>query len=209
MTDLCGAVLAGGQSRRMGGPKSSLRVGGRTFLECAVGLLESVCSDVWVSVGSDIEARRWAEMWDYRVLFDAEPHGGPLAGIHSALIARPEAAWLIVAVDMPLLSEEALEILLRGRDQYAQATAFRRPDVGGPEPLCTIWEPGTSAVVDSCVASGRLSVTASLLQLHVRLIPPPDEMVLRNVNTPQDLEAIRARLREPCLRETEGQRSSS
>ena len=69
---------------------------------------------------------------------------GPIVGIRSALAANPNVAWLVLACDLPFLSDAALSQLLRERDPAAVATAYRSTHDGLPEPLCAIWEPAAA-----------------------------------------------------------------
>ena len=196
MRPLFGCVLAGGESRRMGAPKALLEVDGRSFLERTVELLSAVTSQVFISAGP---AHREAPTAGarYPVLYDVVAGGGPLSGIAAALGARRNVAWLFVAVDMPLLTRAALLQLVGAREQAGrdtprrQVTAFRSPRTGGPEPLCSIWEPDTLPVVLDCMNRGERSVTRCLGKLSVQLADPVDERTLWNANTPADLKALR------------------
>jgi len=69
---------------------------------------------------------------------------GPIAGIRAALAAHPRSAWLVLACDLPYLSDAALDYLLRQRDVTAFATAYKSAHDGLPEPLCAIWEPSAA-----------------------------------------------------------------
>jgi len=76
---------------------------------------------------------------------DAHENLGPIAGLLAAQARHPEAAWLMLACDLPLLDELTLAHLVRSRAPERVATAYRSSHDGLPEPLCAIWEPRTAA----------------------------------------------------------------
>ena len=186
MSPLFGIVLAGGRSRRMGTPKPALDAGGRSFLEHTIGLLRAVCREVWVSRAPDTVLDVPAGA--HGVLVDDEPDGGPLVAIRTALNFRTGVAWLVVAVDMPLLTADALARLAASRAPGYEATAFRNPETDGPEPLCTIFETSARRTLTECADSGERSVRRALSRLETRLVEPVDDRILWNANTPEDLE---------------------
>ncbi len=136
---LYGLVLAGGRSTRMRRDKAALAYQGRTQLERAMALLSAHVARAFVSVradqGSDAVRARFAQ------IRDAHENLGPIAGVLAAQAQHPEAAWLVLACDLPLLDEATLAHLLRARDPARSATAYRSSHDGLPEPLCAIYEP--------------------------------------------------------------------
>ena len=116
------------------------------------GTSTAVFVSVRASQGSDPARAR------YPLIVDSVPGQGPIVGIRSAIAAHPGSAWLVVACDLPFLSDQALSQLLAERDPAASATAFRSVHDGLPEPLCAIWEP-KAAARNRCVP-GRQAGTA-------------------------------------------------
>ncbi len=132
-------VLAGGLSTRMGRDKALLIYNGELQVRRVASMLDRLAPPTYVSVRSaQTEDPAFAGL---RLLADRQEGIGPLAGILSAFREEPSSAWLIVAVDMPFLSEITLLRLLENRDPSAFATAFRNPQIKQPEPVCTIYEP--------------------------------------------------------------------
>ena len=188
---LAGLVLAGGRSTRMQRDKATLDFGGETQLARAVRLVRAHAPDTFVSVRAD--QREEAERARWPQIVDRLADVGPAAGILAALEARPDCAWLVVAVDLPLLDAATLGRLVALRDASAPATAYRSAGDGLPEPLCAIWEPGSRAEIAEFIAAGRNCPRKFLLSHAAKLIDliAPDALV--NVNTPADLEAARTR----------------
>jgi len=50
------------------------------------------------------------------------------------------ASWLVVACDLPLITDQTIFTLLKNRDPKKTATAFLSTKDALPEPLCAIWE---------------------------------------------------------------------
>lgn len=184
---LYGLVLAGGRSRRMGRDKAHLRHGEESQLARAVRLLGYVAEPVYVSAradqAADPERARFAQIVDrYEDL-------GPIAGILSAFDHAPDAAWLVLACDLPNVDEETLATLIAARDPGRPFTAYRSSSNDLPEPLCAIWEPGSRELVDAFVADGIACPRKMMIRSDTRLIAQPDPRMLDNVNTPEDLGA--------------------
>jgi len=188
---LAGLVLAGGRSTRMQRDKATLEVGGETQLARAVRLVGEHVEETFVSVRADqcseAERARWPQVVDR--LADV----GPAAGILAALETRPDHAWLVVAVDLPLLDAATLGRLVAQRDPALLATAYRSPDDGLPEPLCAIWEPASREPLASFLAGGRSCPRKFLLMHAARLLDLAAPDALANVNTPADYAAVLAR----------------
>ncbi len=180
-----GLVLAGGHSSRMQSDKAALAYEGQPQLQRAYELLASCCTQAFVSVRTDQQRDELRTRWPQIV--DQHADLGPLAGIASAQAKHPEVAWLVIACDMPLLDEQALQSLLQQRDPTRFASAYRGSDQQ-PEPLCAIWEPKSAAPIRSAIAAGKLSPRALLQAGDTLLLGPTDLQVLNNVNTIDDYQ---------------------
>jgi molybdopterin-guanine dinucleotide biosynthesis protein A len=128
------------------------------------------------------------------MIVDSALGHGPIVGIRSALAAYPEAAWLVLACDLPFLSDAVLERLLAERDPSALATAYRSASDGLPEPLCALWEPAAAAALDAYLSGGGRCPRKFLIGHGARLLDPIDEHALDNVNTPEEYAQARQAL---------------
>ncbi len=189
---LYGLLLAGGRSSRMQTDKAAIAYGQRPQLEQAFELLAPRVGLAFVSVRADqIRDRLRAA---FPQIVDGATGAGPIAGIIAAQARHPEAAWLVLACDLPLLDRATLDQLIAGRDALRLATAFRGVSEGLPEPLCAIYEPASRGPILAHVASGRDCPRKFLLAHEVRLLDPVHARALDNANSPQDFEAMRAAL---------------
>jgi len=186
LAPLRGLVLAGGQSSRMGVDKASLQLGGVSLLDRAVHILHKVVDEVYVSIGAgqaDDPARR-----KYPVIVDELNNVGPAAGLLAAHLSYPDAAWLVIACDMPLLDDTSLQCLRDGRDGQSPATALTAVADGPAEPLCAIYEPGTlAAFLKHVCAGGNPSPRAWLAGVGTRIIAAPESAALGSANTQAEL----------------------
>lgn len=203
--DVLGAILVGGRSRRMGFPKATMRVRGRSVLSSLAELLASRLGEVWAigTLPSGIELPRFLG-WQ----LDHRPGYGPLGGIVTALgIARGKRikkgemghaghkearAVLVLACDVPGLGGEAIDLLLGGRRPDRLVSALGNPTTGRLEPLAAVYEPDAFEEVNQALENGLLSPTKLLQFLRTHEIETPVKIAnqLTNVNTPRDLRGI-------------------
>ena len=103
---LTAAVLAGGQSRRMGTDKALLPLvpGGPPLLRLVLDRVAAVTDDVLVVASG----RPGYDAFGVPVVPDRFPDGGTLGGIATAIGAADGANVLVVACDMPFLSTALL-----------------------------------------------------------------------------------------------------
>jgi len=187
-----GLILAGGSSTRMQRDKAALKYRGSSQLDRAFELAGRHVPEVFLSVRADqtldpMRAQR-------RMIVDAIAGEGPIIGIRSALAAFPRVAWLVLACDLPFLSDEAVDYLLRKRDSAGVATAYRSAHDGLPEPLCAIWEPAAAAALAEYQAGGGHCPRKFLIRHAVPLLEPLDRRALDNVNTPEEYAQATAAL---------------
>lgn len=188
---LLGLVLAGGRSSRMGSDKAAIRYGKQTQLQLAVELVRQFAQETFVSVRPDQVSDPLRQ--GFAQIVDSGDVEGPAAGIRAAQLARPDAAWLVVACDLPRLTTATVGHLIAHRDPSRVATAFRSSHDGLPEPLCAIYEPAAGAALQAFLATGRNCPRKFLINSDTLLLTQPDPEALDNVNTPDELAAARAR----------------
>ena len=181
---LYGLVLAGGSSTRMQRDKAALQYQGRTQLDRTLELARRHTAEAFVSVRAEQTTDPTRSR--HRMIVDSVADKGPIAGIRSAFAVHPQAAWLVLACDLPFLSDAVVESLLRERDASVFATAYKSAHDGLPEPLCAVWEPASAAALADYQAAGGHCPRKFLLRHAARLLEPLDARALDNVNTPQE-----------------------
>lgn len=184
---LFGLVLAGGASTRMQRDKAAIDYHGQSQLHWTFHLLTHVCAATFVSVRPD--QREEPTRAGLPQIVDRQPGIGPIAGISAALHAHPKAAWLVVACDLPFLSEQTLRYLIEHRDPSKLATVFKSSHDGLPEPLCAIWEPASREPLLAHIAAGKQCPRKFLINADALLLDLPDARSLDNVNTADEYRA--------------------
>jgi molybdopterin-guanine dinucleotide biosynthesis protein A len=191
---LRGLVLAGGQSRRMRADKALIDYHGKPQLHWVVELITPWCRSVHVSVRVD-QANEPVRA-GLPMIVDGRADAGPIAGIIAAQECDPDAAWLVVACDLPFLNARTIEYLIGQRASDGIATAYRSAHDGLPEPLCAIWEPASRPLVVAAVEQERYCPRSLLASAGAVLLDLPDANALDNVNTREELAHARTRLAE-------------
>ncbi|MDP8983468.1 MAG: NTP transferase domain-containing protein [Pseudomonadota bacterium] len=187
-----GLILAGGLSSRMHRDKAVLLYRGKSQLDRAFELASRHLPRVFVSVrpAQVTEPTRASKP----LIVDSVAGAGPIVGIRSALAAHPEAAWLVLACDLPFLSDAALARLLAERDPSMLATAYVSAHDGLPEPLCAVWEPAAGPALAAYQSGGGPCPRKFLRSHPTRLLEPHDRRALDNINTPEEYSTARGAL---------------
>lgn len=190
-SELNGLVLAGGMSLRFGSDKGKINWHGKDQRTYVAELLQPFCAGVFISCR---ESQQQELSGSIPLLTDTFTGLGPFGAILSAFRKKPDAAWLVVACDLPLIDEGLLRFLVSHRNQAAIATAFKSPHDGLPEPLITIWEPKSYAVMLSFLAQGHSCPRKVLMNSEATIIQPPFPEALINVNTQEEFKVAKAML---------------
>lgn len=153
-------------------------------------------------VSNDPDAAQWFP--SMRIVGDATPGLGPLAGIATALRAANGAAVLVIAWDMPFVTAP----LMRGMRAVGELASAAVIPSHGPahihEPLCAYYPASALDVCEQLLAAGERRASALRDALPaVTTIPErvllehgePDRLFL-SVDSPQQLEEIGGTLPE-------------
>lgn len=178
-----GLVLSGGKSTRMGKDKSLIAYHeGKPQRQYVYDLLSECCEIVFTSCRQEQEVPK-----HLNPLADRYDFGGPINGILSAFALHPDKAWLVLAVDMPNVTSQALQTLLSQRDQNCLATCFFNPQENAPEPLLTLWEPAAFPLLLKNAEEGNISPRSFLRSPEVKHIVVQDLTLFENINFPHQL----------------------
>ncbi len=187
------AILAGGQSRRMGRDKAWIDLGdGRPLVRRVIDAVSVVADDVLI-VANDERYRTLGP----RVVPDAHPGAGVLGGIATAIASARHPAVIVVACDMPFVRPEALRSLVALADGWDAVVPLVR---GERHPLHALYTRGCLVLFEQAIVAGRLRVISALEELRVRTLGEaelsavdPGLVSVTNVNTPEELAELRGR----------------
>jgi molybdopterin-guanine dinucleotide biosynthesis protein A len=183
------AILAGGESRRLGTRhKARLRLGGASVLDRQLALLGKVVGRT-IIIADDQEVYGG---YGVPVVADLAPHRGALGGLYTAVQAAGTDRTLVIACDMPFLTEPLVAYLV----EAGRAVDIAIPRTSrGYEPLCATYSRRTAAELLRLIEEKqfKLSEVALIPGLIVREIGPeelapfgPADVLFFNINTPDD-----------------------
>ena len=180
---LCGLVLTGGWSAPRRPDQVPLPNGGRSQIQHCYEMLRPYCEATYLLNQSD-QSRTVGHPGIPRI-HDEWGDIGPIGGILSAFRYRPEAAWLVVACNLPFIDDGAIDQLIRSRSPSLAATCFLRLEDSTPEPMCAIYEPSCHERLIESVQQGALSPRTALMSSAIQGVIPASRWTLREVNSPE------------------------
>lgn len=180
-------VLAGGQSRRMGEDKTQIDYHGQPQARYVAELCRRLGLDPHISCRPE----QRADFAGLPQVVDRFVDMGPFGGICSAFLQDPDAAWLVLASDLPFVDEHLLRALIEARDARRMATAVRDQEKPFPEPLIAIYEPRAYQRLLGFLSLGYSCPRKMLINSDVALLEWSDSQHLANINTPEELAEAR------------------
>ena len=189
---LYGLALVGGKSQRMKKDKGSLDYFGKAQGHHVYDLLNEVCDKTYISLREEQSDLSYLNGLEDHCLSDRFLNMGPLGGLLTAFQKHPEASWLVLACDLPYISKENLESLIKGRNYFKKATCFKNPEKGWPEPLCTIYEPSAVKVFHQYLSLGVVCPRKVLMNMPHELLEVTSDLTLQNINTPEGYEEVKS-----------------
>ena len=198
-----GVLLAGGQSRRMGGGDKTLRVlDGVSLLERVIARLQPQVDALVLNANGD--PARFAE-FALPVVADSIPDfAGPLAGVLAGLdwaaVHRPDCAFIAsVATDAPFLPVD-LVARLTAAHKAAEADLACAASAGRAHPVVGLWPLRLREDLRRAIVDDRIRKVDEWTARH-RLVTVPfaDRPIdpFFNANRPEDLEAAAELLKFP------------
>lgn len=193
------AILAGGQSRRMGQDKALLRVGTRSLLEIVAERVRPIGTELFVVASSRSEY----EALGFRVVPDLRPGSGSLGGIYTGLSVARSERCLVVGCDMPFLNRPLLDYMCQlplDYDVLVPALGGERSVQGGDrtyETLHAIYARTALPAIERRIEAGAFKIADLIGDVRAREI---DEVAVRrfdpelrsffNANTPDDFAFV-------------------
>lgn len=179
-------ILAGGKSSRMQVDKATISYHGEQPHEHYIAsLCQQMGLETYLSKSYTFAAD---EAYGLPVLKDRLVDMGPLGAILTAFMQDPDAAWLVLACDLPFVDVEMIEHLVQHRKQSAYGTAYRVEGEHFPEPLMAIYEPKIYQRMLRFLSLGYACPRKVLINSDVHLLPLTDRTKAYNANTPEERE---------------------
>ncbi|MGH9758715.1 MAG: molybdenum cofactor guanylyltransferase, partial [Candidatus Acidiferrales bacterium] len=188
-----GFILAGGDSSRMGRPKALLEIAGEPIILRLARLIRNATGREAGIIGTGAQAAN-----GLLVLPDDWPGAGPLGGIATALW-HSECDWnLILACDLPYLTQDWLAHLIE-RGRASTADALIPMNDRGAEPLCAMYHRRGAGPIRAALERGTRKVTEGLAGQRIERLERTEWKVFdsqgklfKNMNSPAEYEEARA-----------------
>ncbi len=186
--NICGIVVCGGQSTRMGKDKSMLVYHGLPQWAHMQHMLSDLCDGVYLSVNA-LQAAVLPQGLPLLEDLGAYRETGPMAALLTALHHLPGRNILLAGCDYPLLHLEELEHFLRFAAETPTAAAFYNEGERLYEPLLAFYPKTAGILAHQLFRSGNYSLQSLLRQLNARKYYPRDMNSVRSIDTPEQYEA--------------------
>ena len=190
-------ILAGGRARRMGGTdKGLIQIAGKAMVEWVVEALRPQCRDLLVNANR--HAQDYAMLSGCTVIADQIPdYAGPLAGMASGLHACHTQYLVTVPCDSPLIQADLVARLHQALvDEDADLSVAH--DGQRMQPVFAMIKCELEPSLLDFLADGGRKIDHWYKQHLTALANFRDcDAMFANINTPEDRDALEARLQEP------------
>lgn len=190
------AILAGGQSRRMGMDKALVLFQGKPLVKHVIERLPEVYDIILIARQPD----QYAAL-GIPVHADIVPDLGPIGGLRTALTLVQHDQVIVVGCDMPFINPLLLKKLLAMQtENHADAVVplWR----GKSQPLHAVYHRYCLPKIESALAAGTRRMQDLLDQIDTRWVNEAeyapletDGLAFTNMNTPADLEHASTEMR--------------
>jgi len=189
-SDVCGLILCGGQSSRMGHDKA--------FIEYHAVPQYQYLRDIFHIIGLQSllsckanQTTLFNEIDDLVIDDEKFVDAGPMCGLLSAFSKNENRSFLLVGCDYPLLTIKHLAILLSFKDFGYPAICFVRksnPDI--LEPLVTLYHYSCREKLFEYYNTGNRSLNKFLSSINAVKIVVSDEKFLKSFDSPGDFHSF-------------------
>ncbi len=197
--EITGILMVGGESRRMGKNKAFLEIDGRPLIERSLEVLSGACREVLIS-SREVNAYTG---YGFKVVPDIIKGKGPLGGLYSVMQQASYDYLFLVACDMPLLNEKAINFFYRKVENNIAVV----PDVLGKwHPLHAFYNKMLLSLIQDRIYEDKLSLIdlvkvckARIVGLTEEAMSDRDRKIIEqsfwNANTPEEWEFIRKKVK--------------
>lgn len=191
------AIIAGGQSRRMGRDKAFVDLAGKPLIEHVIERSADLGQAETILITN--KPAQYAHL-GLPMHSDILPDKGSLGGIYTALVQAQCPDVLALACDMPFVNSDLLRYLV---DLIRADIDIVVPRVDGyPQGLHAIYKATCIAPIAKQLAADRLKIIRFYDQMRVRYLDEteyaafdPQRRSFANLNTPQELAEAELLLR--------------
>ena len=183
------AIIAGGQSRRMGRDKAFVELAGKPLIEHVIERSADLKQAETILITNDPAQYQHLGLPMYSDVF---PGKGSLGGIYTALVQAKSPSSLVLACDMPFVNADLLRFMIQKMDDEGDIVV---PRVDGyPQGLHAIYKKTCIKPIAEQLAADQLKIIRFYDQMRVRYLDEsdyaahdPQARSFSNLNTPAEL----------------------
>lgn len=181
---LYGLVLCGGESSRMGSDKSLLTYYKKPQREHLYEMLQSFCSEVFIScsseqsAGMDINLPAITDLQLYRNI-------GPIGALLTAFSIYPDNDFIVTGCDYPFISGKDLVHFISSLKQNKPASAFYNCENDLYEPILAYYSSECCNLLKEQFRVKNYSLQYFLRSVEAEKYYPSDLNLLKNADTPE------------------------
>ena len=185
---ITGLILAGGLGRRMGGRDKGLQpFRGKPMAAWAIARLAPQVDALLINANQNLEAYA---AFGYPVIPDRiAGFAGPLAGLHTGLLACETPLLVTAPCDSPFLPEDLVGKLRAALEAAGADLAVAKTGTQ-PHPVFSLVRREVLDGLTAFLEAGGRKVDAWYAALKVAEVPFPDERAFANINTPEELNEL-------------------
>jgi molybdopterin-guanine dinucleotide biosynthesis protein A len=187
-------ILAGGKSSRLGQSKALQVIEGKSLIQWVVDRLAILSTEIIIATAHG-EAVPCSSAVRIKTVADIYPGKGPLAGIHSGLIASSSPRAIVVGCDTPFLSVSLLEYMTQTSSTFDVVVPRIKKKI---EPLCAVYSKNCLAPIQELLEQDERQIIKLFSMVKVRYIEEdeinsfdPKHLSLFNINSQDDLDRAR------------------
>lgn len=179
-------ILAGGKSQRMETDKGLLTLDGKTFIK-------HICDALQPIVGSNIlivSSNKQYDALGFTRVEDIIENKGPVGGLYTALKASKTKVNLVLSVDVPLVSTELLQWVLKNHDETYMVTQTKSGDKTSP--LIGVYDRSMRIVFGEHMAGKQLKLRKVIEDVKHQTLEIPEKWnnQIQNINTPEEYQNL-------------------
>jgi molybdenum cofactor guanylyltransferase len=179
-------VLAGGKSQRMGADKGLLDLNGKTFIQ-------HICDALQPIVGSNIlivSSNKEYDALGFSRVEDIIENKGPVGGLYTGLKESKTKVNLVLSVDVPLISAELLQWLIKNHDETDMVTQTKSGDKTSP--LIGVYDRSMRIVFGELLAGNQLKLRKVIEDVKHKTIEVPEKWnnQVQNINTQEEYQKL-------------------
>lgn len=190
METLIGIVACGGKSARMGQDKFLINYHGKPQYAYVYEQLKHNCEQVFISCKA-AQVDKISVQFPTIVDLDDLDEIGPMAALLSAYQKFPQASFLLLGCDYPLLNPKAIEKLIEARNKKQEAICYRHQESELEEPLIAIYEQSGLAKLKLNKSNGKHSLRYFLKESKTLFLNAETEYNITSVDSPEQMEKMK------------------